>query len=390
MIYLFTLLNILNYLDRYLVASVLPSLKTEFLLNHEQSGELQSAFVIGYVIFAPIFGYFGDRVSRPKLMTFGAVFWSLATIGSGLATSFNMFFLMRILVGVGEASFVTAAPGFIKDRLKVPDKINSALALFFSAIPVGAALGYVLGGTMAANFGWRAAFFVGGLPGLILAFFFLLFKEGDRLHLKEPVSLIRGTREILSHPILVIAIVGYTFQSFALNGIATFIIPFGISIGFEDDKINQYFGIILVLSGFLGTLGGGRIASAWAKRSVNPVRVMLLFIGAITLIAVPLLALCFVTESHALFLGLCFLGELLVFAAMAPVNSILVLASPSHVVTLTQGLTVLILNLFGAFLAPIVIGRAADMAGLSMALQLSSLALLGCAMVWLLGGRWSK
>lgn len=385
MIYLFTLLNILNYLDRYLVAAVLPALKSEFALSHEQAGELQSAFVIGYVLFAPIFGYLGDRVSRPRLMAFGAVLWSLATIASGLAPDFNLFYLSRIMVGVGEASFVTTAPGFIKDRFVTPALINSRLAIFFAAIPVGSALGYVLGGTISAHYGWRTAFFAGGLPGVLLSASFLLFRESAQRSRTELPPLGAGLKSILRNATIMFAVAGYTFNSFALNGVATFIVPYGVSIGFEADRIGQYFGGILVVSGFVGTLAGGRLASWYSARSADPLRAMLIFIGVLALLATPLLALSFVIADPRVFLTLCFFAELLIFAGVAPVNSILVLASPAGVVTLTQGLTILCLNLFGAFLAPILIGRMADASGLATALQLSSVALLVSGLVWIAG-----
>lgn len=384
-IYFFTLLNILNYLDRYLVAAVLPAIKSDFLLTHEQSGQLQSAFVIGYILFAPIFGYLGDRVSRPRLMAFGALLWSIATMASGLAPDYESFFLTRILVGVGEASFVTTAPGFIKDHFVTPERVNAKLALFFAAIPVGSALGYVLGGTMSAHYGWRSAFYIGGLPGLILAASILLYREPNVRSRAEIPAIGEGLRKIFLSSTIMFAIAGYTFNSFALNGIATFIVPYGVSIGFAEDQIGQYFGGILVVSGLVGTLLGGRCASWLAARSADPLRSMMLFIGILALLATPLLALSFVVTERQSFLILCFFAELLVFAGVAPVNSILVLASPTGVVTLTQGITILCLNLFGAFLAPIVIGRAADLAGLASAMQLSAVALAGCGGIWLWG-----
>ena len=123
-----------------------------------------------------------------------------------------------------------------------------------------------------------------------------------------------------------------------------------------------------------------------AARSERPISVMLYFIGGLALVAVPLLAAAFMVSSQPAFLVLCFLAELLVFAGVAPVNSILVLTAPPQMVTFVQGLTVLVLNLFGAFLAPILIGRTADMVGLPIALQLSAISLCGCGVVWLAGG----
>ena len=132
-IFFFTVINILNYLDRALVASVLPILVAELSLTNEQGGRLVSTFVLGYFIFSPIFGYLGDRYNRPCLMAVGVFLWSLATIATGLAGGFWVFVAARVMVGVGEASFGAVAPGYIKDLIRDPIKVNSALSLYFSA-----------------------------------------------------------------------------------------------------------------------------------------------------------------------------------------------------------------------------------------------------------------
>ena len=389
MVYLFTLLNILNYLDRYLVAAVLPALQAEFGLSHQQGGELQSAFVIGYVIFAPIFGYLGDRISRPRLMAFGACLWSVATLMSGLAPNFYLLAASRILIGVGEASFVTAAPGYIKDRIQDPAKVNVALAIFFAAIPVGAAFGYILGGSMVGPFGWRAAFFTAGVPGIILSGLFLFLKEIRPTISAQvsSVSLTNQVRQILSIPAIRYALIGYTLNSFALNGVATFMVPLGVAKGFEAGMVGSVFGVILVVSGFIGTIGGGKLASFFAAQSIHPIATMLKLIGVFSLISAPLFALAFSGAGGNSFYVSCFLAELIVFAVVAPVNSILVLTSPAQSVTLTQGITVLLLNLFGAFSAPILIGAIADKIGLELALQLATIALVGSGLAWLRGAR---
>ena len=110
----------------------------------------------------------GDRYSRPKLIAFGVAVWSLATAAGGLAASFASLFAARASVGIGEAAYGTIAPALIADYF--PARMRGRVfALFFCAIPVGSALGYVLGGFVNHHYGWRAAFFVAGIPGLLLA-----------------------------------------------------------------------------------------------------------------------------------------------------------------------------------------------------------------------------
>ena len=215
---LFTAINLLNYLDRYLVAAVLPLIMSDMALTNEEGGRLVAAFVFGYFLFSPVFGYLGDRYDRPKLMALGVVVWSLATIGTGLATGFAVFFAVRILVGIGEASFSTIAPGFLKDRIGDPIKLNSALAIFFAAIPVGAALGYVVGGEVAHHLNWQAAFFVGGIPGILLAVFLLRFRDQRAAPSGEARAAV-GVRAVFARPILRYAIGGYVLNTFALTGL---------------------------------------------------------------------------------------------------------------------------------------------------------------------------
>lgn len=383
-----TLLNILNYLDRYLVSAALPEIISDMSLTNEQGGRLVSAFVIGYVIFSPIFGYLGDRYRRPLLMTVGVFLWSLATFTSGLATTFWTFFFCRVLVGVGEASFGTIAPGYIKDRIQDPARITRAFAIFFAAIPVGSALGYVVVGQVTGplELGWHSAFFLGALPGLLLCA--ALLKFPDTVRDAAPTgNLLAGLREILAVRIVRYAIGGYVLNSFALNGVAAFISKYGVDIGFTLSGITNAFGIILVATGFVGTIVGGNLAARLAGRSSTPVAVMLRFVGIASVLGAPFLLVAFLLTNHWVFLALCFFAQLLVFAGTGPINTAIVVACPPQLVTLTQGATILCINLFGALVAPILVGILADTVSLSFGLQITGVALLLSGVIWLLGGR---
>ncbi len=384
----FTLVNILNYLDRYLVAAVLPLLMVDLHLNNEEAGRLTSAFVFGYFAFSPIFGSLGDRYSRPKLMAIGIGLWSVATIATGFTSTILSFIAVRIFVGIGEASFTSIAPGYLKDRIQDPVKVNQALALFFSAIPVGSALGYVVGGYVGHHYGWQNAFLLGGVPGLILALFFLRFPDTRVRSTEEtPGNFWQNLRQIARVPILWFAIGGYVLNNFALTGIGAFVAKHGVNLGFALDDINMKFGLILVCTGFIGTMVGGRISSKIAARSQDASLSMLKFVGISALLAVPCLAYAFVTDNHWMFLTMCFFGELFVFAGVAPINSIIVLCCPPHLVALTQGVTIFFLNLFGSLAAPWVIGWVADASSLRLALQLTTATMAGSAVVWLWGSR---
>jgi len=384
-----TLLNTLNYLDRYIMAAVLPAVVRHFSLTQEQGGYLVSAFVPGYVIFSPIFGYLGDRFNRPRLMAIGVFLWSLATLLTAVAPNFWLFAAARVMVGIGEASFATIAPGFIKDSIKDPLKLNSALSIFFSAIPVGSALGYVLGGFLAGQYSWQAAFIAGTIPGILLFSFLLRFKE-SRAGTVECLDLMQGFRAIWGSELLLYAIGGYVLQAMALNGVAAFVSSYGEKIGFKLETIGIYFGIILVAAGSLGTLGGGRLCSWLSRKGSAPISSMLNFVGISALLGAPFLFAAFLQSAHASFLLLCFLAELLIFAGTGPINSVIVLVCPQAYLTLTQGLTILALNLLGSLPAPPLVGKIADHFSLEIGLRSLCLPLIAAGLIWTLGGRLAK
>ena len=166
--------------DRYVVSGVLESLKHSDLgLSDTNLGSLMSGFLVVYTLLAPVFGALGDRRSRPRLIALGVACWSFATALSGFAVNFLTLFAARAAVGVGEAAYVTIAPSLLSDYFPVRQR-GRVMAIVFCAIPVGSALGYVVGGLVDKHYGWRAAFFVAGVPGLLLAALCLLLRDPPR------------------------------------------------------------------------------------------------------------------------------------------------------------------------------------------------------------------
>src|SRR5271154_6426144 len=173
-------INLFSYLDRYVASALVESLKhSELALSDANLGSLMSGFLVVYFLTAPVFGALGDRRSRPRLIALGVACWSLATALSGFAFNFLSLFAARAAVGVGEAAYVTIAPSLLSDYFPVRQR-GRVMAIFFCAIPVGSALGYVVGGLVDKHYGWRMAFFVAGIPGLLLAALCLLLKDPPR------------------------------------------------------------------------------------------------------------------------------------------------------------------------------------------------------------------
>lgn len=386
-----TLVNLLNYFDRYIVQAVEPTLTAEFALSNTEAGYLVSAFVLGYFVFSPIFGFLGDRFDRRRVMAAGLLAWSAATALTSYATGILSFVIARVLVGVGEACYGALVPVYLKGRISDTVGLNRALSFFYIAIPVGSALGYVAGGQIAAVYGWRTLFLFAAVPGAILAFGFLML-SGEGLepatNRADSAGMLSGLARITASPLLVLLIAGYVFNTFALNGIAAFVVRHGTSVGLSESEASTYFGIILVLTGLLGTLGGGMLASRIAGGAKNSDSSLLRFVTYSTIAAVPFLGACFLATSYELFLTGCACAELLIFAGVAPLNSLIVARAPSGYEAFTQGVTIFAIQLFGGFLGPVVIGGLADLTGsLAQALQGTTAALLLSGLVWLLACR---
>src|SRR3954471_2315126 len=172
---LLLLINLFNYIDRYVLAAVEPRIAKQFFGADDpgalkKTGSLATAFILSYMIAAPIFGWLADRMSRWVLVGIGVTLWSLASGASGLAMTFTMLLITRLFVGIGEAGYGPAAPTIIADLYPI-ERRGAVLAWFYMAIPVGSALGYAWGGLFDWLVGWRWAFYACVFPGLLLGIF---------------------------------------------------------------------------------------------------------------------------------------------------------------------------------------------------------------------------
>src|SRR5215472_2804393 len=174
-----TLLNLLNYIDRYILAAVLPRMQSELSLTNSQAGLLATAFLVTYFITSPVFGVLGDRLSRTRLMSIGVIAWSIATAATGVMRNFAQLLMARSWVGIGEAAYATISPALLSDYFPRGTR-GRAFSVFYVAIPVGAAAGYLLGGLIESALGWRAAFYVVGLPGIVMSLLALTAPDPPR------------------------------------------------------------------------------------------------------------------------------------------------------------------------------------------------------------------
>ena len=174
-----TALNLLNYADRNVLFAVQPLVQDEFHLTNAQIGYLTSAFLGFYMVAAPFVGPLADRYSRKLIIVLGALFWSGLTLLTAVTHTYTELLIRHTLVGVGEATFVTIAPTFVAD-LFAEEKRGRILGVFYLAIPVGSAAGYLLGGNLAPHHGWRFPFYIAAAPGFLLALAVMFLKEPER------------------------------------------------------------------------------------------------------------------------------------------------------------------------------------------------------------------
>ena len=386
-----TVINLLNYLDRYVLAALLPQIKASGLsLSDFELGTLMTGFIIVYLLAAPLFGSLGDRGRRPRLIALGVTLWSLATAASGLARSYAQLFIARAAVGVGEAAYGTIAPALLADYFPRTTR-GRAFAVFYMAIPVGSALGYVFGGLAAQAWDWRVAFLLAGLPGLLLAVsvYWLADPPRGAQESGAAVAPIAGGMgatlslylTLLRRAPYTLAVLGYAAYTFAMGGLAFWMPTFLMRArGLPAAQATTVFGVVVVITGFLGTFAGGWLGDLWQKRSPQA---YLWLCGMATLLAVPVAALALTAPGREVYYPALIVAELLLFMSTGPVNSAIVnLVSPAQRAS-AMALSVFAIHALGDVVSPSLIGALSDRWSLGAAVLVVPVAVAASGLLWL-------
>jgi MFS transporter, Spinster family, sphingosine-1-phosphate transporter len=388
-----TLINLFNYLDRWIIAALVESIKhSELRLSDKQIGLLFSGFIVVYLFTAPVFGSLGDTKSRTRLLAFGVAVWSVATALAGLARSYTSLLLARATVGVGEAAYGTISPALLADYFD-RDRRGRVFAIFFAAIPIGSALGYVVGGLVDHYFGWRQAFFVAGVPGLVLAALALRLYDPPR-GAQDPesapasgghsISVGRAARAayaaLLRNRPYVLTVLGYAAYTFAIGALAFWTPSFLERIrGIPKAQATVQFGGVVVVTGFVGTYAGGWIGDYYLRTS----RQAYLWVSGIaTLAAAPLTLVALAVARPPVYWAAIVAAELFLFASTGPINSAIVNVVPPAIRATAVALSIFTIHILGDVPSPWLVGVLSDARTLGDAVLIIPVAVLAGGLIW--------
>lgn len=406
------IINMLNFVDRYTLAAVGPVAREQLMPDDPNAkfkmGVLFGVFMVTYMIFAPLFGWLGDRYSRWRIITVGIVLWSIATWASGFATGFWSMFFFRCLVGVGEAAYGPAAPAILADMfpLRLRGKV---IGIFYIAIPVGSALSFLIAGFILEHYGWRNAFHFMLWPGLLLALICLFMREpkrgevdGGMVTKPRPPSW-ADYKLILKTRSFVYCVLGMTAMTFVMGGIVNWMPEYMLDrevlegkagpLDIKDEgqrekalaPITQNMGIVIILSGLISTLFGAWLADRLQKRysgAYFQVSSIGMYLGFGCFLAVLFLPLQF--AWYAIFLSICCL-----FLNTGPTNTILANVVHPSMRQMAVAICILVIHTFGDVISPSIIGYLAETTGsLKNAFLIISGLIVVSGILWWMGAKY--
>jgi MFS transporter, Spinster family, sphingosine-1-phosphate transporter len=392
LLWLLFAVNLFNYIDRQILFAVFPAIKTDLQLSDMQLGLLASAFMWVYLSAAPVFGLLADRRSRPRLMGLGVGIWSVATALSGMVRSYGQLLAGRALVGVGEASYGSVAPAMLSDAFE-PARRGRALAVFSMAIPVGSALGYLLGGAFEQTLGWRTAFFIVGIPGLWLAWTVGRLPDVVRGGLDGSGSAsaavapprVSDYLDLLRTRSYLLNCLAMTAMTFAVGGLAAWVPTYLVRVrGMELAEANLVFGLLTLVSGLGGTMVGGWLGDRLLRRLPTA---YFLVSGVGLALSVPCAAAVILLHDRTWVLAAIFLAEVFIFLNTGPLNAIIANVSRPEVRATAYAVNIFIIHALGDAISPAVVGAVSDRVGLSTAFWVAPGALLLAALFCFWGMR---
>ncbi len=384
---LLTALNFFNYIDRSVLFAVQPLVQQEFHRSDRDFGLLTTAFFFCYMVAAPFVGWFADRYPRRNIIMMGGLVWSGATLLTAVTHNFTELLVRHVIVGIGEASFVTIAPAFLAD-LFGEDRRGKILSIFYIAIPTGTAAGYVIGGYLGHHYGWRTPFYVGAAPGFLLALAIMLIPEPkrgsqDTLAVTPERSSVLG---LARNPAFLCATLGMAMLTFALGGISVWMPTFLSRVRHLPlDRANLIFGAITGINGVVATLIGGWLGDRLLRRYFGAYYVLS---GLSMGLAIPTMALAIYVAGPVMFPAI-FLTEFVLFLNNGPLNAAIVNSVAAPIRATAIAVNLFIIHLLGDAFSPTLMGWISDRSSLEVAFGTAILASALSSGILLFGARFA-
>lgn len=392
-------INFLNYADRYVLSAVLEQVSGDLGLDPRREGWLATAFTLGYMFSSPIVANFGDRWTRPRIVALCCLVWSLATAASGLATGFWSLLVARVLIGVGEAGFLTVGPPLIADAFSKEARGRS-LSVFYTGVPIGSACGFVLGGLLPAvrlseslALGWRGTFFVVAIPGVLAAAVAWFLHDPPRgahdvageLHAEIPrKGTVREQLALFRNRTFLLVTVAFTGVAFAtvplLHWLPQF---FGEVKHLDPRKANVLIGMTLILPGILGTLLGGWAGDRISRRGIPGGYLIVAALG----LGGGLVCLWTAILSHtaAVYFPALFLGVLCFMSCTPTLNTTIANISAPNARAMAYATVIFCMHMLGDTLSPLLFGKLIHDHGLERSYLFMPVALLVSTAACVLG-----
>jgi len=385
-------INLFNYIDRQVLAAVEPDIRAAFFSPGDpnamfKTSWLGDAFLISYMLGAPLLGFLADRFSRWLLIGIAVILWSLASGASGLAATFAVLLGTRVFVGIGEAGYGPAAPTILSDLYPIETR-GRILAIFCAAIPVGSALGYVLGGLVSAHLNWRWAFYLVTPPGILLGVLCFwqrdprvaahhLLQKTPRRRFSDYVNLFK-TRSYL------INCIAQTLGTFATAGLG-FWVPAYLRFRNQSPVTGMtIFGLITVVAGLTSTLCGGIVADKLRPRLPGS---YFLVSGIGMVIACPIFVLSLYLPFPLAWIAM-FIAIFFLFLNTGPSNTALANVSLPAVRATAFAVNILVIHALGDVPAFPIIGYIGGHTNIRIAFVFVSAVILMSGLVWLFGAKY--
>jgi len=393
--YVFILLFLLymfDYIDRTVVTSMFSSIERDYGITHMQSGLLMSAVYWAIVILTFPVSILVDRWSRTKTIGVMAVMWSIATAICALTGNYIQLFMARLLIGVGEAGYAPGGSAMISGLYPI-ERRSRMMGIWNASIPLGSAIGVLLGGVIAARLGWKHAFGIVAIPGMIVAVLFLFVKDYKTVDLSfidtnsKKVRMERKDiiREFLSKPSVLFTYFGIAAVVFVTTSMITWLPTYFEKMrNIPQESAGKMASSVMVLA-LVGAPLGGFITDRW-RRSQENARLLFPAISTLVTAIILFISLTFL-RGNVQYVALLVFGVIIMFFISGAASVTQDVIHPGLRAT-SYAIAVVVQNLLGASMAPIVMGKVYDLTNIQTALSILPVVLLAGAFLFWMGSRY--